>query len=98
MSTEVEETLKRVQSHKGVEGVIIMTADGINIKSTLPDEETENYCALVSQLAIKASGVVRILDESDELAFLRVRSKKHEIMIAPDKDFVLIVIQNPMLK
>ncbi len=98
MSTEVEETLKRVQSHKGVEGVIIMTADGINIKSTLPDEETENYCALVSQLSMKASGVVRILDESDELAFLRVRSKKHEIMIAPDKDFVLVVIQNPNLK
>jgi dynein light chain roadblock-type len=95
--SEVEETLKRVQSHKGVEGVIIMTADGVSIKSTLNPEDTEAYTALVSQLAIKASGVVRILDESDELAFLRVRSKKHEIMIAPDKDFVLIVIQNPTL-
>ena len=58
----------------------------------------DSATALVSQLAMKASGVVRILDESDELAFLRVRSKKHEIMIAPDKDFVLIVIQNPLLK
>ena len=29
--------------------------------------------------------MVRSLDDSDELAFLRVRSKKHEIMIAPDK-------------
>ena len=76
MSTEVEETLKRVQSHKGVEGVIIMTAEGISIKSTLADEETESYCALVSQLAMKAGGMIRILDESDELAFLRVRSKK----------------------
>ena len=76
MSTEVEETLKRVQSHKGVEGVIIMTAEGISIKSTLADEETESYCALVSQLAMKAGGMIRILDESDELAFLRVRSTK----------------------
>jgi hypothetical protein len=24
-----------------------------------------------------------------------VRSKKHEIMIAPEKDYTLIVIQNP---
>ncbi len=28
-------------------------------------------------------------------AFLRLRSKKHEIMIAPDKDYILIVLQNP---
>jgi dynein light chain roadblock-type len=39
--------------------------------------------------------VVRTLDENDELAFLRIRSKKHEIMIAPDKDYVLVVIQAP---
>lgn len=55
----------------------------------------ENYAALVSQLAFKASGMVRTLDDSDELAFLRVRSKKHEIMIAPDKDYCLVVVQNP---
>ncbi len=44
---------------------------------------------------MKAAGVVRSLDDSDELAFLRVRSKKHEIMIAPDKDYILVVIQVP---
>lgn len=95
MSSEVEETLKRVQSHKGVKGVIIMTSDGIPIRSNLPPEETESYTALVSQLALKAAGVVRTLDDTDELAFLRIRSKKQEIMIAPDKDYILVVVQNP---
>lgn len=95
MSIEVEETLRRIQSHKGVKGVLIMNSEGIPIRSNLSQEDTENYAALVSQLALKASGVVRVLDDSDELAFLRVRSKKHEIMIAPDKDYVLVVIQNP---
>ena len=55
MSTEVEETLKRVQSHKGVEGVIIMTAEGINIKSTLADEETRTIAPL------SASAVKRVV-------------------------------------
>jgi dynein light chain roadblock-type len=95
MSSEVEETLKRVQSHKGVKGVLIMNSDGIPIRSNLPPEDTENYAALVSQLSNKAAGVVRTLDDTDELAFLRVRSKNHEIMIAPDKDYILVVIQNP---
>jgi dynein light chain roadblock-type len=26
--------------------------------------------------------------------FLRVRTKKHEVMIAPDKEYLLIVVQN----
>ena len=95
MSIEVEETLKRIQSHKGVYGVLIMSNEGIPIRSNMSDSETENYAALVSQLAFKASGVVRTLDDNDELTFLRVRSKKHEIMIAPDKDYCLVVIQNP---
>ena len=48
-------------------------SDGIPIRSTLSPEDTDNYAALVSQLAIKAAGVVRTLDDSDELAFLRIR-------------------------
>eukprot|EP00602_Paraphysomonas_sp_CaronLab_P006801 CAMPEP_0185020878 /NCGR_PEP_ID=MMETSP1103-20130426/3526_1 /TAXON_ID=36769 /ORGANISM="Paraphysomonas bandaiensis, Strain Caron Lab Isolate" /LENGTH=75 /DNA_ID=CAMNT_0027552053 /DNA_START=162 /DNA_END=389 /DNA_ORIENTATION=- len=72
-----------------------MNTEGIPIRSNFSPEETENYASLVSQLSLKAAGVVRTLDESDELAFLRVRSKKHEIMIAPDKDYVLVVVQTP---
>ena len=95
MISEVEETIKRLQSHKGVKGVLIMNTDGIPIRSSLSTEDTENYAALVSQLAVKASGVVRTLDDTDEMAFLRIRSKKHEIMIAPDKEYILLVVQDP---
>mmetsp|Transcript_109941 Transcript_109941/g.319963 ORF Transcript_109941/g.319963 Transcript_109941/m.319963 type:complete len:140 (-) Transcript_109941:169-588(-) len=139
MSTEVEETLKRIQSHRGVKGVLICnsevkrcgqcppqallscccclvgadcrrrcrryqrptpsaTVQGVPIRSNLPAEDEQTYSALVSQLAMKANNVVRNLDEADELTFLRIRSKKHEIMIAPDKEFLLIVIQNPNLE
>ena len=38
---------------------------------------------------------MRDLDPQNDLTFLRVRTKKHEIMIAPDKDFILVVVQNP---
>lgn len=31
----------------------------------------------------------------DELTFLRIRSKKKEILIAPDNEFLMVVIQNP---
>lgn len=68
---------------------------GIPVKSTLDNSTTVQYAGLMSQLADKARSVVRDLDPGNDLTFLRVRSKKHEIMVAPDKDFILIVIQNP---
>lgn len=68
---------------------------GIPVKSTLDNSTTVQYAGLMSQLSDKARSVVRDLDPGNDLTFLRVRSKKHEIMVAPDKDFILIVIQNP---
>mmetsp|Transcript_15700 Transcript_15700/g.37237 ORF Transcript_15700/g.37237 Transcript_15700/m.37237 type:complete len:101 (+) Transcript_15700:3-305(+) len=95
MASEVEETLKRIQSHRGVEGILIVNNDGVPLKSTLSAEQTTQYASLFSQLSSKARSVVRTLDATNDLTFLRVRSKKHEIMVAPDKDYLLIVIQNP---
>uniref|UniRef100_A0A8C1HBB0 Dynein light chain roadblock n=1 Tax=Cyprinus carpio carpio TaxID=630221 RepID=A0A8C1HBB0_CYPCA len=92
---EVEETIKRIQSQKGVQGIIIVNAEGIPIKSTLDNSSTVQYAGNVHQLLMKARGMVRDIDPQNDLTFLRVRSKKNEIMIAPDKDYFLIVIQNP---
>jgi dynein light chain roadblock-type len=36
---------------------------------------------------------VRDLDSTNDLVFLRIKSKHNEIMVAPDKDFMLIVVQ-----
>uniref|UniRef100_A0AAZ3P8R4 Dynein light chain roadblock n=1 Tax=Oncorhynchus tshawytscha TaxID=74940 RepID=A0AAZ3P8R4_ONCTS len=92
---EVEETLKRIQGQKGVQGIIIVNAEGIPIKTTLDNSSTVQYAGLIHQLVMKARSTVRDIDPQNDLTFLRVRSKKNEIMIAPDKDYFLIVIQNP---
>ena len=94
-SAECEETIRRIRSHRGVKGVVIVDNAGVPIYSSLSAEETTDYAAHISQLASKARGVVRSLDPENDLTFLRIRSKKHEIMVSPDKDYSLIVIQNP---
>lgn len=38
---------------------------------------------------------MKALDRHSSLVFLRVRSKKYEVMVAPDNDYMLIVIQDP---
>ncbi|XP_075033661.1 dynein light chain roadblock-type 1 [Mixophyes fleayi] len=92
---DVEETLKRIQCQKGVQGIIIVNTEGIPIKSTMDNATTAQYAGLMHQLAIKARSSVRDIDPQNDLTFLRVRSKKNEIMIAPDKDYMLVVIQQP---
>nr|XP_010978778.2 dynein light chain roadblock-type 2 isoform X1 [Camelus dromedarius] len=92
---EVEETLKRIQSHKGVIGTMVVNAEGIPIRTTLDNSMTVQYAGLLHQLTMKARSTVRDIDPQNDLTFLRIRSKKHEIMVAPDKEYLLIVIQNP---
>uniref|UniRef100_A0A7R9V6S7 Dynein light chain roadblock n=1 Tax=Chlamydomonas euryale TaxID=1486919 RepID=A0A7R9V6S7_9CHLO len=98
-SSPVDETFKKLQSHKGVLGVVVINADGIAVKSTFDNEQTVQYASLVSHFTTKCRSVVKKLDGEDELKFVRLRSKKHEIMVAPDfiKDgeYYLVVVQDP---
>ncbi|XP_008841681.1 dynein light chain roadblock-type 2 [Nannospalax galili] len=68
---------------------------GIPIRTTLDNSTTVQYAGLLHQLTMKAKSTVRDIDPQNDLTFLRIRSKKHEIMVAPDKEYLLIVIQNP---
>jgi len=97
--SEIEETIERIRGHKGVEGVIIVNSEGIPIRPSkgMDEELTHKYAANLSALVSKARSAIRDIDPQNDLSFLRIRSKKHEIMVAPDKDFLLIVIQDPTI-
>ncbi|KAJ7331918.1 hypothetical protein JRQ81_014098 [Phrynocephalus forsythii] len=80
-------------NHGGPGGLGIVP--GIPIKTTMDNSTTMQYAGLMHNLIMKARGTVRDIDPQNDLTFLRIRSKKNEIMVAPDKDYFLIVIQNP---
>jgi hypothetical protein len=54
----VEDTFKRIQSHKGVEGIIVISNDGIPIRTTLDPEITVQYAALVTRFTEKSRSVL----------------------------------------
>jgi len=76
-------------------------------RTTLEHEEALQYASLAMRLSSRARAAVKTIsskakdspDASDELLTLRVRSKKHEIIITPaydkGREFSLIVIQDP---
>lgn len=95
MSATVENTLNRISTHRGVKGVMIVNAKGIAIKSTMNQEQTIEYGSLISQFSTNAQNTIHMLHPEEQVTFIRIRSKLHEIMIAPEKDYSLIVLQNP---
>ncbi|CAG7835494.1 unnamed protein product [Allacma fusca] len=96
MSNEVEDAIKRICAHKGVVGLIVINYEGIPIKSTVDNALSVLYAAQVQQLVDKSRTMIKELDGNNDLSFIRLRTKKHEVLVAPDKDYALIVIQNPV--
>nr|CAB61260.1 putative bithoraxoid-like protein [Spermatozopsis similis] len=95
MAEAIQATLERIQKHKGVLGTIIIDHNGVTLHSTLDDKTTAEYTELIPALSMLAKNLVRDVDPQNDLDFLRVRSLKHEIMVAPKEEFLLIVIQDP---
>ena len=91
---EVEERFNRIEKNESVEHVLIVDEDGKIIKRSKADEkEQKKIATTISKLAKKAKSVVRDINPNNDLSFFRVRSKNKEILVAPDKNLFLIVIQ-----
>ena len=47
------------------------------------------------QFIDKAINSIKSLHPEEEITFIKIRSSIYEIMIAPDKEFTMIVLQDP---
>lgn len=92
--SQVKDALKRIEEHPNVVGVIIVDRDGQAIHSTLDTIETTYYIKKCSMLTAIARSTIRDIDPTDDLQFFRIRTKKFEIMLAPEHNYLLIVLQN----
>ena len=56
-------------------------------------DETIKYAVRLSEQAVTARSLVRDLDPKNDLRYLRLRAKRHEVLVAVDDEFIVIVIQ-----
>ena len=68
---DMDEVLKRIQTSRNVAGVMVINNEGIPLKSTLDSSTTVQYGGMGSDLATHARSIVRDLDPTNELTFLR---------------------------
>ena len=74
-----------------------MNGEGIPIRTTLSQGKTAHFVSLFHGLLNKTKAAVKEMDHLNELTFLRLRSHQNEILIAPDKEFSMVIIQKPII-
>ncbi|KAJ1310772.1 hypothetical protein OPQ81_009293 [Rhizoctonia solani] len=96
---EIEYTLSRLSGHKNVRGVLLLASQGAIIRHTgvaFEGEQGRKYAIAVKKIVDCCStNLEEVGEEGDELKFLRMRTKKHELMIYPDERYILVVLQDP---
>eukprot|EP00755_Sulcionema_specki_P008069 Sspe_Gene.39937::Locus_19246_Transcript_10_10_Confidence_0.370_Length_588::g.39937::m.39937/K10419/DYNLRB, DNCL2; dynein light chain roadblock-type len=98
----VEDTLTRIANHQGVLGLLVVNPrDGSVWKAAAPqggswfdEKKAATHAEKIHAFVNLTRSIVRTLSVENELTFLRLRSKKHEFIISPEKDFLLVVIQD----
>ena len=73
---------------------MLYTPEGIPIKTTVDNTTAAQYEQLVTSLTSATRSVVRHLDPTNELTFFRLRSASHEVLVAPEDNFIILVLQH----
>ena len=94
---EVEERITRIGNHKGVNLLLIVNENERVLRFQQSSQDSsatpQQIATAVTDLAKKARSVVRDIDPMNDMTFFRVRAKRKEILVAPDKHLFLIVMQ-----
>ncbi len=72
-----------------------MNGEGIPIRTTYTQGKTAHFVSLLHGFLNKTRSAVKEMDHLNELTFIRLRSHQNEILIAPDKEFSMVVVQKP---
>ena len=108
---ELQETVSRISSHKGVEAVLILNKTGDLLiqegwkkkksdDNNNDDDDTATSlerAALLKKMMDTANKLAQTLQDSDDdVSFIRIRTKHYEIMLAPQNEYLLVVLHDPL--
>ncbi|KAF9448531.1 hypothetical protein P691DRAFT_792472 [Macrolepiota fuliginosa MF-IS2] len=98
MANNLEQTLSTLTSHRSVLGYLLISRGGSLSASII----RHSGVVFEGEKGRKYAGVIaRIVDsvqsglEEDEVRFMRIRTKRHEIMITPDERYLLAILHDP---
>ncbi|KAF5369277.1 hypothetical protein D9758_002616 [Tetrapyrgos nigripes] len=104
MSPELEQTLSMLSSHRSVLGYMLLSRGHpvsiIRHSGVVFDgEHGRKYAAVIARIVESVQTGLEELNggegDGDDVRFLRIRTKRHELMISPDGRYLLAVLHDP---
>ena len=88
--------IKSIETEDSINSIIMrsmVNEKKPELKSENERAQEDKFAKIIPQLGREARSLIRQLDAKNDLTFLRIRTTEHEILIAPDKEFYLCVLQ-----
>ncbi|WVW79484.1 hypothetical protein I302_101453 [Kwoniella bestiolae CBS 10118] len=73
----------------GVGGIIQTSGNAFD------GESGRKYAKAVEDIVNGVGKALTACEDGDELRFMRIRTKRHELIITPDEKYLLVVLQDP---
>ncbi|GKY97427.1 hypothetical protein MPSEU_000701200 [Mayamaea pseudoterrestris] len=91
---EMQETVSRLSSHKGVQMVLILNRSGDIMVESGSNHNGPTHAKNVQKLMDAANLYFQTTDADDKVSFMQLRSKdNYELMISPHEGYVLAVLK-----
>ncbi|KAH8298107.1 hypothetical protein KR018_006907, partial [Drosophila ironensis] len=90
----VQETFDRLVQLPAVTGAILVDGNGVPVRTNLNPADSQMYANRMGQLVATANSMVRDMEPSDNLSYVRLRTRRQELMVATENQHTIIVIQD----
>ncbi|OAX32853.1 hypothetical protein K503DRAFT_701399 [Rhizopogon vinicolor AM-OR11-026] len=104
MPPELEQTLALLSSHRTVLGYLLLSrGDQVSIIRhsgvVFEGEQGKKYASAIGKIVESVqAGLEEVSgseNDGDQIRFMRIRTKRHEIMISPDERYLLAILHDP---
>ncbi len=89
---DFEDRFAELSNNKNVMGVMILTHEGKTVRTTFDSASSSTYSEFAYKLLKTTRELLQETDSGNDVKFFRLTTKKHEIMMSPDSQYVLLVI------
>ncbi|KAI6021703.1 hypothetical protein BKA83DRAFT_4286056 [Pisolithus microcarpus] len=106
MPAELEQTLSMLSAHRSVLGYILLSrGEQVSIIRhsgvVFEGDQGKKYAAVIRRIVESVqTGLEEVSgeeNEGDSIRFMRIRTKRHELMISPDQRYLLAVLHDPAI-
>ncbi|XP_017060872.1 uncharacterized protein LOC108101160 [Drosophila ficusphila] len=93
-SQNVQATFDRLTELPGVTGAILIDGQGVTVRTNIPTSSAQLYANRMRPLVTMARSMVSDLEPGDELSYVRLRTRRQEMMVATENEHTIILLQD----